>query len=395
MQAGIGATRHHYIDNLRVTVIMFVVLLHLAVTYSGLGLWYYNEKVSHDFYSQIFFGIFQANLQAFSMGMLFFVAGYFTPGSFSRKGFGRFVKDRFVRLGLPSLFYLLVITPFMCWFELPPNMFTGSATSFSEFYRNYFLSGGFHLLGIGPMWFAVALLIFSFVYACILSIIPGTGMTGCKEGSGSFKFLVILGALVSAGAFLLRLAFPIGSMVWGMQLCFFSQYIILFLAGIWAFHTNFLDRITVTAGRGWLAAGLVLGVGGLFALKLMAGIMDFHTHTVRPISAWGKFAGGVSLLSILYAVWESFVAVFMTAGLLVFFRENLNFTNRFIQKLSDSSFAVYMFHPPIIIAITLIMRGMAAGPVVKWAIAGLLSIPVCFYLAYYVLLRTPVLKRIL
>ncbi len=32
-----------YIDNLRVLMIVFVIVQHLAVTYSGFGSWYYKE----------------------------------------------------------------------------------------------------------------------------------------------------------------------------------------------------------------------------------------------------------------------------------------------------------------------------------------------------------------
>jgi fucose 4-O-acetylase-like acetyltransferase len=41
------------------------------------------------------------------MGMLFFVAGYFTPLAYDHKSPDRFISDRFRRLGLPALFF--------CW----------------------------------------------------------------------------------------------------------------------------------------------------------------------------------------------------------------------------------------------------------------------------------------
>ena len=37
-----------YIDNLRLMVIAFVVMHHLAVTYSGFGSWYYVEGTHQD-----------------------------------------------------------------------------------------------------------------------------------------------------------------------------------------------------------------------------------------------------------------------------------------------------------------------------------------------------------
>jgi hypothetical protein len=36
------------------------------------------------------------------MGILFLLAGYFTPGSLERKSYARFLSDRFLRLGPAS-----------------------------------------------------------------------------------------------------------------------------------------------------------------------------------------------------------------------------------------------------------------------------------------------------
>jgi hypothetical protein len=45
------------------------------------------------------------------MGILFLLAGYFTPGSLERKGYARFLSDRFLRLGLPLLAFGLNSLP--------------------------------------------------------------------------------------------------------------------------------------------------------------------------------------------------------------------------------------------------------------------------------------------
>jgi hypothetical protein len=45
------------------------------------------------------------------MGFLSLLAGYFTPGSLERKGYARFLGDRFLRLGLPLLAFGLILGP--------------------------------------------------------------------------------------------------------------------------------------------------------------------------------------------------------------------------------------------------------------------------------------------
>ena len=64
----------------------------------------------------IFFGVYQSFLQAFFMAVLFFIAGYFSAAAYDRKGFSPFLRDRFFRLGLPTLLYLFVIGPLTQYF---------------------------------------------------------------------------------------------------------------------------------------------------------------------------------------------------------------------------------------------------------------------------------------
>ena len=59
----------------------------------------------------LFFGLYQSFLQAFFMALLFFIAGYFAAAAYDRKGFAPFVRDRLLRLGVPTLVYMLVIGP--------------------------------------------------------------------------------------------------------------------------------------------------------------------------------------------------------------------------------------------------------------------------------------------
>jgi glucan biosynthesis protein C len=50
------------------------------------------------------------------MGLLFFIAGYFSPASLDRKGPSHFVRERAFRLGLPVLFYMLLLGPITEYF---------------------------------------------------------------------------------------------------------------------------------------------------------------------------------------------------------------------------------------------------------------------------------------
>ena len=70
-----------YIDNLRLMVIIFVVMHHLAVMYSGFGSWYYVEAPHLDTLSTIWFAFYLSFQQGYFLGLLFLISGYFAAGS--------------------------------------------------------------------------------------------------------------------------------------------------------------------------------------------------------------------------------------------------------------------------------------------------------------------------
>ena len=90
-----------FIDNLRWTMILLVISMHSADTYSPFGNWYYTDRRPLSRAALLGFAAWQMYLQSFFMGLLFFVAGFFVPASFERKGPARFLRDRGYRLGLP------------------------------------------------------------------------------------------------------------------------------------------------------------------------------------------------------------------------------------------------------------------------------------------------------
>ncbi len=81
-----------FIDNLKSLIIALAVLMHAAVTYSGMGSWYYKEQPEQGLVSFLFFFVFQTFSQAYFMGLMFLLAGYFASASYDRKGFNTFIS---------------------------------------------------------------------------------------------------------------------------------------------------------------------------------------------------------------------------------------------------------------------------------------------------------------
>src|SRR5271165_1297115 len=156
-----GSARLAWVDQLRTLLIVLVVNMHACVTYSHVGSWYVKEAPDPPPYIKVAFVFWQAHLQSFFMGVLFLVAGYFAHGSLGRRGTPGFVRERLMRLGLPTLLYMLVIGPLILLAINPNGNRQGSLPGA---YVEYLVHGRF-LGESGPMWFAAALLIFSVVLA--------------------------------------------------------------------------------------------------------------------------------------------------------------------------------------------------------------------------------------
>lgn len=374
--------RLFYIDNIRLLVITLVVIMHVSVTYSGMGSWYYIESRPLGPAEVTFFKYFETFLQAFFMGLLFLIAGYFVPGSYDRKSFGKFIKDRAIRLGIPALIFMFIIDPFTVYM-LIKNSDPGK--NFFSFYLDN-ITGGRILRSTGPLWFAVALLIFSIIYA-LLRLATRNKRTDLKRTiTPGLKHLGALAIIITAFAFFIRIWMPIGTSVFNMMLCYFAQYIVLFIVGILSYRYDLFSKLNFRTGI-WM-----LCLSSVWSFGFWIPVMNICQ------TSWGcnyaLFNGGFTLQSALFSFWESVTAVIMDVGLLVLFRERFNNQSRFIKVQSDSAFAVYVFHTLIVVAIALLLQPAQLAPVVKFAIMAIVCVPVCFTAAY-VLRKTPLLKKVM
>jgi len=381
------ASREHprleFIDNLRWVMIILVVSMHAAVTYSHLGSWYFMEDPQPPQAVMVIFAAYQMFLQAFFMGLLFLIAGFFVPGAFDRKGFGNFLHDRALRLGVPSLLYMLLIHPVTVYWLLR-DFADHSRPSLAKAYLPYLTTGSV-LNGSGPMWFALALLLFSAVYAVYRKLNPKPLYSHSEANLPTNTQVAGLVLTMGLCTFLVRIWQPIGTNILNMQLCFFSQYILLFIVGIRGWRRDWLLRIPYRFGMRWLTAAFT--VGSLVWLGIILAALGTHTEA--------RLFGGWSWQSAALSLWESFFCVGVCIGMIVLFREKFNRQGKLARWLSDNCFSVYVFHPPLLIAVTLAMRGLDAPKLAKFLLATILGVVITYLASSLVFRRIPILKRFL
>ncbi|HEX9513264.1 MAG TPA: acyltransferase family protein [Puia sp.] len=373
-----------YIDNLRWVMIMLVVSMHAAVTYSHLGSWYYMEDTPVSLAGQGIFGTYQAFLQSFFMGFLFFIAGYFVPKAYDTKGPGKFLKDRALRLGLPLLLYLFLLQPVSIYCI---SLFHGPDVGggLGEIYGRYITSGR-PWGGTGPLWFCEALLIFCLGYTLFRTLRGGKELSPAAHKLPGNAIIWGFIALIGITTFWVRLPWPNGTSFYNLQFCYFPQYILFFIAGTLAYRGNWLNKLPAGTGKYWGRVGLFGGLAIWAALLILGGAFKGQLPA---------YQGGLHWQSMGMSCWEQVAGVGISIYFLIWFRERYNQQGAVARWFSANAFAVYVFHAPVLIAISRMMGGWHGPILLKFLLLTLLSILATYALCALVIRRIPLLRRIL
>jgi peptidoglycan/LPS O-acetylase OafA/YrhL len=375
----VRAPRELYIDRLRSVMTALVILHHTAIVYGGSGGWFWKERELSADPSSLLLTLMCATDQAYFMGFFFLLAGYFTPRSLERKGYAEFLKDRFLRLGLPLLGFILILGPLTAGIV--------EANTGGHFWPTIAWLWQHQRIINGPLWFAQALLIFSLAYWVWRAFF---GMKLEKAARDEKRlpgfrgwFLAAIG--VGVGAVALRQIVPVGENVFGLQIAYFSSYIFLFALGIAAWRHDWLRQLTWAKARVWVVIAALVWPMMPLAI-VVAGKINGVGHT--------NFSGGYSWPALVYAFWEPFLAWGVMAALLLFFRARMNQASKVWEWIDRRAYAAYVLHPPVLVGWSLALHGWDAPPLVKFAVCGSLAVWTT-WLVSDPFVRMPGLRRIL
>jgi surface polysaccharide O-acyltransferase-like enzyme len=133
----------------------------------------------------------------------------------------------------------------------------------------------------------------------------------------------------------------------------------------------------------WLKIAFAAGVPAWFILMGFGGVMAGNMDVILGGMRW-QAAG--------YAAWEAFFAVSVSIGLLTLYRDRVNVRNRWTGLLADNCFGIYVFHAPILVGVSMLLRTAALYPLAKAGAAALIAF--CASLAFTALVRrVPGLRR--
>ncbi|MBW4655769.1 MAG: acyltransferase family protein [Kaiparowitsia implicata GSE-PSE-MK54-09C] len=364
------SSRLWFVDNLRVFLIMLVIAHHAGQPYGPTGgMWLIFNPERADI-----LGAFFATNAAFFMGLFFLISGYFVPSAYERKGAKVFLKERFWQLGIPILFFALLVFPPIFYFAQSTEL------SFSQFFFEVYLGQG--KIQVGHLWFLVHLVFYAVCYVLWrrttkqkVMFEPDQQKMAAPQHSLILAYLAAL-AIVT---FFIRIQYPIDTwkgLLWIIptEIAHLPQYLSLFVIGIIAYHHDWFRRMPTQRGWVWLGIGLAAALlrygyaltrNQLFENRLIAG-------------------GGWDWRSLVWSTWEATICVGLCVGLLVFFRERVNGQGKWGRILSANAYTVYLIHILVIIAVQFLVAPVLIPPLLKFFFVTLVGIPLCFLIGHYV-----------
>ena len=337
--------RLYYLDNLKVCLTVLVIMHHAGQAYGNGGEWPYTPSNPAEFMPWIWH-FFSTNA-AFFMGLYFFISGYFVPRSFDKQGTKQFVQKKLLRLGIPLLFIGSII-----------SIMTGK-------------------LEIAHMWFVESLLVFCLIYALIrLMASPIDKVCNSKP---TIIGLLIVASVMGIGSYFIRQVSPQDHWIWPfgiiplpMEPAHYLQYVMMFVLGILAYRFQWLDKMSNGVGLTALLVGIALAVG----------------NYLRDGGPWDAFVWQW------FGIYESLMCVFISFGLIWFFRQFVSTTSRFWQWCAAQSYGAYIFHLLLMIVLQNVVDGIWMGAFGKFLFIGVVTTILAFLLTWVV--RTiPGVKQVL
>lgn len=347
-----GAPRRRaYVDNLKVMLVVGVIIGHTTMAWTDVGTWVFDEPPVREpmlsILSLFLVGSF------FGMAVFFAIAGMFTPASLARKGLRKFLSERALRLGVPMLFFVLALSPFVEYVD-PDNI--GWDRGFASFVLEIWWPPV-----PGPTWFLGVLLVFSAGYALARSIWP-------RHPSVSMplrpRHLAVAMGLAAVATYLVRLATPLGDEVWHLAIAQAPGWVIGFSIGILGAERGWFDPIDLTIVRMARSAGVV-AIALTTTVLVVAGVMGADLEV---------FAGGGSWQSLIVSMLEGVLVVAMPLWLLDVFRRRYNHQGRLARVMSRSAFAAFVLHQLVLVGLVLASREVAWAPEVEYLLVSALGV---------------------
>ncbi|MBC9786496.1 acyltransferase [Heliobacterium chlorum] len=348
--------RLYFIDNLRVFVIFFVILLHTAMSYMVYAPeWWYVVDEQRN----LFFDLFVLLTDVFIMPIMFFSAGYFVLPTLIGKGPLHFWLDKVRRILLPWIFGVLFLAPFISYMivfsrsDTPPDYLS---FWFGPFWGPYFQHAHYWFLGVLSLFF----LLLTLTYL----VIPGSFEKGGRTYPSPLLFIVFL--ILTTGAFFVGNLFYHADAWVNVHYLFLLQptrigiYVCYFLLGVYSWRRWwFTSSGYQPSPLGWSVAAVVSGI-------VFLGYRLSFTNATDILPKAG--------LGFLHAAFC--MTMFFACSAL--FQQFVNSDAFLWRRLAANSYGIYYFHMPVLLPLVYLMKPVAIPIGLKFGLLSVTTFLICF-----------------
>ena len=363
-------TRSHYIDNLRSALVLWVVWHHASIPYLSPEIF---ENALSDVRYHLFFGGMVRFTDVVLMPIFFLISGYFTASTFKYEGgLMPYTKKKLIYLGLPFAYGIFFFTGANRYFY--DTVAIGYTGNYTQYLIDVYIKGQ---MVADHLWFLSLLLVFSLMAGGILACLKpkqklNTGAFPIK--SLLFLFLSTMGSLILMHSFVpddhwvqmgQKGIFMFQTTRVGIYSCFFFFGLVCDVRG-WRFHNLCRDVSLKKVGT---AALIIAGAIEMFSLF-------FYNHD--------RLAGSFSL-RVINGFLHTATLMAWTLVLLNLFYKYINFKTEISEKFSQSSYAIYLIHMPVVTLFHVHMRTMDLPVFIKFAIVFSGAVFLSYFIGYYFL----------
>ena len=365
--------RMFYLDNLRLFFTILVILHHICLTYTGEKGWYYYDLIQDPFTNLVMVLLMTIN-RNWVLHCFFLVSGYFTPGSLDKKGLWIYLKERLIRIGIPLAVFMVFIRPPLYWFT------HGNDPGYS------FLESWYRNIAPGPAWFLEVLLAFSVVYGFIWYILrPRTSPERLQKPFPADHTIFVFIFALAIFTFIFRIFLPAEKQIFHLRLGNYADYIAFFVVGIRGYRYRWLNKLTDRIGLRWtIITAFAVIAYGIFV------VTSWTSH-----ESLSYLRGGISFKTFISTWIGTHIAVGVSISSIYLFRKFLNVQPWILKVMTADAYAAFIFHSPVVIAITYAIHGLSLWPFVKFTGAFASSTILCFLVCRHIIRRIPLSDRVL
>jgi glucans biosynthesis protein C len=349
--------RHYDLDWIRVLATIAVFLYHCSMFFNPFPWHVKNNEIDSN--GILVFSLF---VGSWLMPIFFAVSGMNVTHALNKRSTSEYLKERWIRLGVPLVFGVFVLTPPQIYIEkIANNQFAGSFLQFfPHFFEGVYLdfggTGNFAFFGL-HLWYLLVLFVFSFLTIPLFKKIP-RGQSLRKVHFFLLPLLLFLvGAIKTQG-------------LGGWDLLF---YLFIFIYGYYFYsHPNFKAALKSTIKVHMILAlvtSIIYIVWFIKSYPQPGSFEEILFYAIRTINCW-------SLLLCIFYLADRYLST----------------PNRLLIYGSKASMAFYVLHQPVIVILGFFIRDLSWPILVKLIFLVVSAFILIMLIYHFVIQRVHILR---